>query len=330
MSGISIIVPIHNTEQYLKRCLDSILKQSFQDFSLILVDDGSTDDCGKICDEYASRDQRISVIHQENKGVSGARNSGLDFAFKSQNPKWIAFVDSDDCIHLNFFETLFKVAEKYSVNISACSYQQLKEPLCEEPIHKYDVQIYNGEEFGCEQNKHAQSVWGMLINGELIRNIRFPEGKYFDDVFVVYKLFLPQEKIAFVNYPMYYYNLDNLDSITRSKWTPKRLDVIDGIAEKLKYAQKFHYKNYYRIELKTYIESIIEARYCAKRAGYNKVVPDIEKRLRKALITGNKTKVFPIEEHYDTYELMFPRRMILYYYFKAAKNMLKRVKSADN
>ena len=105
---ISLIVPVYNTEKYLKRCLDSILAQTFSDFELILIDDGSTDSSGKICDDYAKEDNRITVFHQENKGQATARNYGLDWVYANSNSKWINLIDSDDAVHPRMLEILYK------------------------------------------------------------------------------------------------------------------------------------------------------------------------------------------------------------------------------
>ena len=105
MSKISVIVPVYNVEKFIKRCLDSIINQTMRDLEIILVNDGSTDNSGKICDEYAQLDNRITVIHKENGGLSSARNTGLDVA----TGEWIAFVDSDDYIEKNMYEVLYEV-----------------------------------------------------------------------------------------------------------------------------------------------------------------------------------------------------------------------------
>jgi len=108
MPAISIIVPVYKVEAYLARCVDSILDQSFRDFELILVDDGSPDNCGAICEEYARKDSRIHVIHQENGGLSAARNAGIDWAFENSNSQWLTFVDSDDWLHREYLNVLYR------------------------------------------------------------------------------------------------------------------------------------------------------------------------------------------------------------------------------
>ena len=117
---ISVIVPVYKVEEYIYRCVDSILAQSFKDFELILVDDGSPDNCGKICDEYAQKDKRITVIHKENGGLSDARNTGIDWALKNSN--WITFIDSDDWVHTDYLKNLYNAVKENNVDISVCGY----------------------------------------------------------------------------------------------------------------------------------------------------------------------------------------------------------------
>lgn len=116
MPEVSIIVPVYKVEPYLNKCVDSILAQTFTDFECILVDDGSPDSCGKICDEYVQKDSRVKVIHQENQGLSAARNSGLDMA----SGAWIVFVDSDDWIEPDAVEVLYRAALQNDADMAVC------------------------------------------------------------------------------------------------------------------------------------------------------------------------------------------------------------------
>lgn len=126
MPEISVIVPVYKVEPYLRRCVDSILSQTFTDFEVILVDDGSPDDCPAICDEYAGKDERVRVIHQENGGLSAARNAGLDWVFANSDSRWISFVDSDDCVHPKFLEYLHRAGVENNVQISICTYKKCR------------------------------------------------------------------------------------------------------------------------------------------------------------------------------------------------------------
>ncbi len=171
MPTVSVIVPVYNVEQYLPRCIDSILRQSFTDYELILVDDGSSDNCGMICDEYAKRDKRIHVIHQQNMGVSAARNTGLDNA----NGYWIAFVDSDDWIHKDYLMILLSGALT-DTEIVICGCKQTNN---EEEIDKefHSVKFRNASLNEIQKDHFARSrVWGRIIRRETIGNNRFITG----------------------------------------------------------------------------------------------------------------------------------------------------------
>ena len=133
MAVISVITPIYNTEKLLGRCVDSILNQTFRDFALILVDDGSTDGSGRLCDELAARDSRIVVLHQKNSGVGAARNRGLDWVFANTDSRWITFVDSDDWVHPRMLELLLDAAVSGGTLLSACGYRELSDGQLEVP-----------------------------------------------------------------------------------------------------------------------------------------------------------------------------------------------------
>ena len=124
MPEISVIVPVYKVEQFIHRCVDSILLQSFYDFELILVDDGSPDQCGAICDAYAAADNRIHVIHQKNGGLSAARNTGIDYVMANSKSHWLTFVDSDDWLHPQTLEVLLKAAEENNSRVSVCGYRE--------------------------------------------------------------------------------------------------------------------------------------------------------------------------------------------------------------
>lgn len=227
MSKISVIVPIYKVEKYLCRCLDSILAQSFSDFDCILIDDGSPDNCGQICDEYATKDQRISVIHQSNKGIAAVRNIGVKWAFNNSDSKWITFIDSDDWVDKRYLEYLELALSEYNTKISACSYKKTssKKNICIENI-KYSSKIetpYFIYTLGGE--KIESYVWGKLYEKELWKNITFPNGRQWEDLSTLHKVIFQEDKIAWVDSQLYYY-FDNECSIVHKEWTPTRLDYI--------------------------------------------------------------------------------------------------------
>ena len=233
MSTISVIVPVYKVEKYLKRCIDSILNQTFKDFDLILVDDGSPDNCPNICDEYAKKDTRIFVIHKENGGLSDARNTGIEWALKNSNSEWLTFIDSDDWVHFQYLDILYNVVLKYDVLISSCAMKRVKEDLDEEnDIKEYRVELASLESLvmrGFTYDEFNIAVaCGRLYKKELWREIRFPFGRLHEDEFTTHKLLCFCKKIAVISEKLYFY-FQNDNGIMGTSLTSKRLlDQLEG------------------------------------------------------------------------------------------------------
>lgn len=172
---ISIIVPIYNVEKYLPKCIESIINQTYTDLEILLIDDGSTDNSGLICDKYASIDNRIKVIHKKNGGVSSARNIGLNEA----NGNYIAFVDSDDYIEKNMYEKMISIINKYNVDIVSCNYNHVNEKI--EPFFKLDKDEYINNKTKLIEDIFQYKNYDMILFNKLYKkyiwkNIRFPLG----------------------------------------------------------------------------------------------------------------------------------------------------------
>ena len=215
---VSIIVPVYKVEQYLRRCLDSIVAQTFTDWECILIDDGSPDKSGDICDEYAERDGRFRVIHQENKGVSAARNAGLDAA----RGEWIGFVDSDDWVENNFIELLYLSACESGADIVGCD--ALDETEYDSILSKNNILLPN---FDLVENLLRNKLHGGLclyfIKHERFKNISFVEGMNIcEDLLVSIKLFVNKPKTLHISKPLYHYTASNTNSITRSVFSKEK------------------------------------------------------------------------------------------------------------
>ncbi len=213
---ISIIIPIYNVEKYLPTCVESILQQTYKNLEVILVDDGSPDRCPVICDELAQKDDRIRVIHQKNKGLSGARNTGIDNA----QGDYLIFVDSDDTVEQTLVEELYTYAEKWNCAIVACGRNYIFEDgqiVCK--IAHDESKVYGFEEAMQEMNSFRlfdMSAWAKIYRKELFEDIRFPEGKLSEDYYIMYKLFDKAQTIGYVAKPLYNY-LQRQSSISRNK-----------------------------------------------------------------------------------------------------------------
>lgn len=203
-SLISIIIPIYNVEPYLRRCLDSVVNQTYTNLEIILIDDGSPDNCPQICDEYAAKDNRIIVIHKENGGLSDARNAGLTIC----KGDYISFIDSDDWVDEKYIEVLLSLAINKSADIAIAENIKTKSQ-----IHIKDRNVtttaFTSKEallkLFCKKNIAFIVSWGKLYKKELFDNLRFPVGKYHEDEFTTYLLFYKSTSIAYTSQVLYYY-----------------------------------------------------------------------------------------------------------------------------
>ena len=178
---LSIIVPVYKVENYLQKCIDSILAQTFTDFELILVEDGSPDGCPALCDAAAAKDARIRVLHQKNGGLSAARNAGLDVA----RGEWIGFVDSDDYIAPEMYETLYKAVQNTGADLALCDYAAVDEAgiPCLPPYTGLAQRIFTGRELlKRATNTMAQPAWNKLYRRAIFAQLRYPEGKLNEDI----------------------------------------------------------------------------------------------------------------------------------------------------
>ena len=247
---ISIIVPVYNVEKYIERCIKSILNQSFTNFELILVDDGSPDKCGEICDEYKNKDKRIKVIHKKNGGLSDARNAGIEIA----KGEYIAFVDSDDFINKYMYEILYRNAKKLDADISICNFKMVcKNDKIDENIliSSADVKVYDRNEalnklYG---NENVQFIiaCNKIYKKELFLNIRYEYGKCHEDEFIIHKLIYKSNKIVSCSEKLYYY-FENDASIMRRKFNVNRVDVIEAMEKRMSF---FREKALIELEYKT-------------------------------------------------------------------------------
>ena len=250
MARISVIVPVYKVEPYIDRCVKSILTQTYTDFELILVDDGSPDNCPAMCDAWAEKDSRIVVIHQANGGLSAARNAGIDWAFQHSNSEWLTFIDSDDWVHPQCLAKLLDAAAQNGVDVSVCGYA---ETTGEEPAVDTEkaVALWTPEDFFIEKNVNAVVAWGKLYRKDRFAEIRYPVGKIHEDEFVTYQILFAVPHIAVLSEPLYYY-YQNPQGITKGSWNSKRFDAVEAIAEQIRYFETQGYHAAYQRQLWTF------------------------------------------------------------------------------
>lgn len=224
-TAISVIVPIYRVEKYLPACIDSILNQTFTDFELILVDDGSPDRCPEICDETAKRDARVRVIHQANQGLSAARNAGIEAA----RGAWLSFVDSDDYIAPQFYEKLYQTAQRTDADCVMCSVQNVDESgkSIDSALMRVADEVKTGQEvlqkIGRDDVTPYLTAWNKLYRRKLFNTLRYPAGRQNEDVFVFAELFCQVQRAACVAEPLYFYR-KRMGSIMNSAVTLRNLD----------------------------------------------------------------------------------------------------------
>lgn len=206
MKLISVIIPVYNTEQYLVRCIDSVLHQTCKRLQIILIDDGSSDDSGKICDSYREKDDRIEVIHQKNSGQSAARNAGLKIA----KGELFGFVDSDDYIEPDMYEKLYRGLQDYPASIACCGRIDLYEKR-RKPQQRFafpEMKFYGKKEALkalCLYDGMDFAMWDKLIDARLFQNLKFPEGKIAEDIPVVYELYKRSRGVIHIGEAKYFY-----------------------------------------------------------------------------------------------------------------------------
>lgn len=236
-SLISVIVPIYNVEDYLDRCVDSIINQTYKNLEIILVDDGSPDNCPKMCDDYAKKDSRIKVVHKENGGLSDARNVGMEVA----TGEYVSFIDSDDYISLDFYETLFQTMIDNDSDIVECSVVKFYE---DNNFDEYsdDLKVTNYDTLYAldgliSESPFKQHVWNKLYKSSVALDIPYAVGKLNEDEFWTYQVFGKAKKVTRINQTMYYY-FQRGSSIMGNGYNIRRLDALEGKMNRQAYIEK--------------------------------------------------------------------------------------------
>ena len=237
MPKLSIIVPIYNVEKYLPRCIESILNQTFKDFELVLVNDGSTDKCKEICEKYKKMDSRIIVANKKNGGLSSARNLGLDIS----KGDYIGFVDSDDFIHVNMYEILFNIINTNGSDIVICDYHKVNEDnikKCEEmKSNNHDIRVENINNIDSIEKvltvgKKFIVAWNKIYKRSLFDNLRYKEGVIYEDEFLAHRILYKCSKVSIINQALYYY-VQRKGSIVNSPFSSKNFDKVYAIKDRV-------------------------------------------------------------------------------------------------
>lgn len=261
-STISVIVPVYNGEQYIEKCMQTIVNQTYRNLEIIVVDDGSTDSSAELCAEWEKKDPRVKLIRQKNGGLSNARNT----AMRSAHGDLIGFVDIDDWIHPQMFEILFSCMQCYGLDMVSCNYQLAYDTNT--VYEKYDVDaIKNDIEIVASKNalegfieyykrRIRIPVWCKLYKSGLIKEIGFVEGKVYEDEYLIHRIIGSCDKIGIIDTPLYYY-YQSPNSIIRSGYSIKRFDIIHAFRDRYLYLKELQIKEQAVFWGKFYIQQVL-------------------------------------------------------------------------
>lgn len=241
MIKVSVIVPIYQVEDYLSRCLDSIMNQTFTDFECILVNDGSKDRSKEIAERYVSIDHRFVLINKKNGGLSSARNAGIEKA----NGQYLCFVDSDDCLHSRYLEHLYFMISKSDSDMSICGFKSFEfdkeTDVYADAKLSYEVKdqdiIYS---LVGERRLDFIVAWNKMYRRDLFDSIRYPEGKLHEDEFIAHELLRRAKRVAFTSLPLYFY-FQRSDSIMGKKFSIRNLDALEAFEQRVQKSVEWHF-----------------------------------------------------------------------------------------
>lgn len=293
---ISLLVPIYNSGKYLEKCIESVIKQTYKNLEIILIDDGSTDDSGEICDKYASIDKRIKVIHKKNEGVSVARNIGIEKA----TGEYIGFVDSDDFIHPQMYEILYRMIKEYQLDMAVCKTKDIEVREISFPTYDVQDEVLKAEVVDKEQvlnnfsNVYYDKIWltfmQKLYSRKALKNIRFKRGTICEDEISFHHTIDNCKNIGITELELYYYFLSP-NSLTRESFSKSRFDILDALYDRYLFFTEKKIQSEIDYWGNKYIGKIIELWHLVNRK---------EKRYKKMYI--------------DNYLVILPKKKELFQY----------------
>lgn len=323
MPEISIIVPVYKAEQYLHSCVDSILCQTFSDFEVFLVNDGSPDNCGAICEEYARRDSRVRVIHQENQGQSAARNHALKYA----SGQWICFVDSDDLIHPQLLELLYNAAISSGSGVSMCDMaqsSQIPEDFFRVRDDGYEMIPMDDQHLCALFDREEYPAWvacAKLIRKELIQEHPFCPGRVYEDNEAVCHWVCTAGQLAWVHQDLYFYRT-NPDSTTQVAFSRKKADYLWALEQIIRFYTSLSFSGMRERLAQLYFQEIVNC--CAGmvlRLNDRAMGRATLRRGRKFL--REQSLKMPLRQKEMLLDIFHPKLISLYWIVKATVVTLK-------
>ena len=314
---ISVIVPVYNVEKYVGRCLTSIINQSYTNIEIIVVNDGSTDNSLSVCEEYAAKDNRIILFSQENRGLSGARNTGL----RHYTGEYVTFVDSDDWIHHNMIEYLYNILVRHDSEMSLCGSLRVSEGIIADKQYKE----LEGTTYTCDTymklflNGTFTACWSRLFRQDVINGVEFPEGLNCEDYIYMYEAIRRVNTVAVINLPLYYYFVRE-DSIVNESFNLKKFDQFYS-ARKLYELVKTQTPEYAKLSATRLAGAIVSLLSSSRK---NKGYEDKEKELTSFLRSNTRLLLF-------NNQLNCKLRMVLFIYMlpKGLSKLIMKVIRLD-
>ncbi len=325
MEKVSIIVPVYNVEEYLEECLKSIIEQTYRNLEIILVDDGSTDSSGKICEDYKNKDSRIKVIHQKNQGLSAARNTAL----KIVTGDMIQFVDSDDFIAKNMIEDLISIMHDKEADIVISSHYIYENEKVIKPEYSNQMEIYDMNQAIAQMvldKKIRFYAWDKLYKSKLWQDVEFPVGRIFEDIATIPKSFVNAKKVVFYDHPFYYYRKRE-GSITMKRSKEQKLQYLSSVLDINKYLRQRTegIEDYLDYNLVYTMINLFHAvgKYDIEGLDNEKDVQNLYNKIK--MLLNDQHKLQFINEHCSN-----SKRTHLYYLLENPKEYIKNVKYLPN
>lgn len=323
MPEISIIVPVYKAEAYLPACIESILRQTYSDFELFLVDDGSPDHCGRICEEYAAGDSRVRVIHQENQGQAAARNHAVELA----RGTWLCFVDSDDLIHPGMVECLYHQVKEGNAAVSMCGMlerEELPEDFLTDREASFTIYTMDEQTLGAMFDREEYPGWvacAKLIPKALVEEYPFCPGRVYEDNEAVCRWICRGKTLAITKEQLYFYRTNPM-STTQSDFSPKKLDYLWALESILRYYRELGYASMVRRFCGLYAMAAAGCyRVTEGERAYGKTAKSIRKNVRK--LFGKER--FPLEKESfeELMDAMHPKLIKLYWPLEGARRLIR-------
>lgn len=322
---VSVIVPVYNGEKYIKKCLNDLMNQTYKNYEVIIIDDGSTDNTSEICKLICEKDSRFKYFYQKNSGVSAARNLGIDLS----EGQYIAFADADDTVSIYLLEYLYKGIKEFDATISICSCEKTSErdkPFYNKEPHyvimKNDTLL---EELYDEDDMKFWSVCGKMYASYLFDKIRFENGRMYEDVDIVYRLLFEANKVINCK-EVYYYYYSNLDSATKKSYSLKRTDQLWAMERLIDFLKYQKMDTLYRKILNQYLY-LISYHYneIKKNQLSKKYLRELKNKMRLNMKYNKNLIDFSIKKTPYCYEVLYPSIMSFYWIIIGIRSKIKKV-----